>query len=103
MTQKKLQKNITNLRNRFNKIFTTFTPEDFDNPATSNSIFVALENIRTELSTLLNRKPLKCEECGEEKNSVRLRSCAYYREVYKDLTRTEVVCDECEDEHLINV
>jgi hypothetical protein len=37
---------------------------------------------------------LKCDECGEEKQSVTLRENPYLNETYQDNTK-QLLCDEC--------
>jgi len=44
----------------------------------------------------------KCQECGREDETVRLRDCVYSEEVNGTKVE-EIVCDACEHEHLMDI
>lgn len=43
-----------------------------------------------------------CDDCGEEKPDVCYRACVYYDELYDD-EYMELVCDDCEYEHAMDI
>ena len=45
---------------------------------------------------------LTCESCGKEKEDVCERECVYSREI-NDTEVLEIICDDCEHEHLMDI
>jgi len=44
-----------------------------------------------------------CEFCYQDKPDVCERACGYEEDVNNDPTHIEVICDDCEQEHLDNI
>jgi len=47
-------------------------------------------------------KYLTCKECGKKDKTVKRRLCGYSRELYNEDV-IEVICDDCEYEHLLDI
>lgn len=45
---------------------------------------------------------LKCSICGEKKPDVSERACAYQSEI-NDIEFLEIICDDCEYEHRMDI
>lgn len=45
---------------------------------------------------------LGCQECGEFNDTVKMRICGAFIELYGEV-KYEVVCDNCEIKHCLNV
>lgn len=45
---------------------------------------------------------MKCQECGKEDKTVRMRTCGYNEEI-NGIEVWETVCDDCEHKHLMDI
>lgn len=45
---------------------------------------------------------MKCQECNKEDETVSTRCCGYSQEIYGEDV-WETICDDCEDEHLMDI
>jgi hypothetical protein len=43
-----------------------------------------------------------CNECGKRKASTRIRFCAYHEDVNNEEVK-ELICDECEYQHAMDI
>lgn len=46
---------------------------------------------------------LTCFLCGKQDETVNNRACGYYEDVHNDPTHMEIICDACENEHLMDI
>ena len=46
---------------------------------------------------------LQCEDCGKVDDTVEFRACAYAEDVNGDPNQMEVVCDDCENQHIMDI
>lgn len=44
------------------------------------------------------KRVLKCRECGKQDETVHKRLCAYEQEI-NDKDVSEIICDDCEENH----
>ena len=44
----------------------------------------------------------KCEGCHKRDSTVAFRNCGYIEEIYNRIL-TELICDACEHEHLMDI
>lgn len=49
-----------------------------------------------------NWKNKICSECGTKDSSVKMRKCGYTEEIHGEI-RMHQVCDDCEEEHLMDI
>lgn len=45
---------------------------------------------------------MECSSCGKENETVKERKCGYMDEIH-DKKVLEIVCDKCENEHLMDI
>lgn len=48
------------------------------------------------------KRKLQCSNCHKQDKTVKRRACGYESDLY-ETKKMEVVCDECEEEHIRNL
>jgi anaerobic ribonucleoside-triphosphate reductase len=55
------------------------------------------------MNKVKNKTNLKCESCGKEDETVSVRNCGYDADVNNNPNSLETVCDDCEEQHCLDI
>lgn len=51
----------------------------------------------------MSKQYLTCDSCGKTDETVQERACGYSADVGNDLEDYEIVCDDCEHQHIMDI